>query len=51
MSINGVTFNPFQMAIAIMNVGASYYYLTHGNPKLAILVACYAVASVVLAVM
>jgi len=32
-----------------LNVCAAVWYLTHGNPKLAVVVACYAVTSGVLA--
>lgn len=43
--------NPFQAFIAILNIAASGYYFWYNNYKLGALVACYAVASAILAIM
>lgn len=41
--------NPFQLVIAALNLGASIWYWSHGNFKLAGLTFCYAITSVIMA--
>ena len=43
--------NPFQIVIALLNLAACGWYLSHGNPKMAILTFAYAITSVVMATM